>query len=170
MWPLAGLALGTVIGAVGAALRGSEIAQHTRPLAKALLKATIAAVHDAQVWQAQIVEAAEDLYAEANAEVAADRRASVSAAAEAKAQEIAEALHEAQIRQAEVVAAVKDLYAETKGEVTAERLASVIAAAEARAREAIETARGVRPERPSAEAVIDLTSIKRSHGSGSSDG
>ena len=61
MWPLAGLALGTVIGAVGVALRGTQIAQHARPVAKAVLKAALATIYEAQVREAQVMEAAEDL-------------------------------------------------------------------------------------------------------------
>ena len=100
----------------------------------------------------------------------AERRASVAVTAEAKARQVAEALHEAQVRQAEIVAAVEDLYAEAKGEVTAARLASVIAAAEAKAQEAIEDGKSTRTMRSSAEAVIDLSSVKRSQASGSNDG
>jgi hypothetical protein len=170
MWPLAGLALGAVIGAVGVALHGTQIVQHARPVAKAVLKAALATIHEAQVREAQVMEAAEDLYAEADAEVKAERLASVAITAEAKARQIAEALHEAQVRQAEIVAAVEDLYAEAKGEVTAARLASVIAAAEAKAREAIEDGKSTRTMRSSTEGVIDLSSVKRSPASGPNDG
>jgi hypothetical protein len=83
MFPF-GLAVGFVAGAAGAILFAPQIAQHARPVAKAALKAALAALHEAEVRGAELAEAAEDLYAEAKAEVNADAAAAATAAAEAE--------------------------------------------------------------------------------------
>lgn len=83
MFPF-GFALGAVAGATAVLLFGPEIAQQARPVAKAILKAALAAMHEAQVRGAQISEAAEDLYAEAKSEVAADVFAAAMASAQAQ--------------------------------------------------------------------------------------
>lgn len=170
MKPLTGFVLGSIVGAVAVALRGTQIVQHTRPVAKAALKAALAAMHEAHVRQAEIVEAAEDLLAETAAEVEAEKLATAMAAAEAKVQEASDAFHEAQARQAEIVAAVGKLYAEAKGEVTPERLAAVIAAAEARAREAQDTGKAGQAMQSSAEPVVDISSLKRPQATRYGDG
>jgi hypothetical protein len=46
-----------------------QLARQARPVAKAALKAALTAMHEAQVRSAEVAEAAEDLYAEAKAEV-----------------------------------------------------------------------------------------------------
>jgi hypothetical protein len=56
-----------------------------RPAAKAALKAALAAMHEAKVRGAEFAEAAEDLYAEAKAEVISETLAADIAAAETKA-------------------------------------------------------------------------------------
>lgn len=81
MFPF-GVLLGLVGGAAGAILFGPQIAQHARPVAKAVLKAAIAAMHDAQVRGAEVTEAAEDLFAEAKAEVTAEVFAAAMASAQ----------------------------------------------------------------------------------------
>lgn len=68
MFPF-GLAVGFVAGAATAVLFAPQIAQQARPVAKAAVKAALAALHDVQVRGAEVAEAAEDLYAEAKAEV-----------------------------------------------------------------------------------------------------
>jgi gas vesicle protein len=83
MFPF-GLAIGFVAGAAGAILFAPQIAQHARPVAKALLKAALAAMHEAQVRSAEVAEAAEDLYAEAKAEVSAESSEATVAAAESE--------------------------------------------------------------------------------------
>jgi gas vesicle protein len=83
MFPF-GFALGAVAGAAAVLLFGPEIAQQARPAAKAILKAALAAMHEAQVRGAQMSEAAEDLYAEAKSEVAADVFAAAMASAQAQ--------------------------------------------------------------------------------------
>ena len=97
MWPLAGFAFGAVVGAMGVAWRGAQIAEHARPAAKAALKAMLAAAHEAHIRQVEVVEAAEDLYAEAEAEAAAERRASATAAASEEA--AAKAVNESDLRE-----------------------------------------------------------------------
>jgi hypothetical protein len=82
MFPF-GVFLGFVGGAAGVILFGPQIAQHARPVAKALLKAAITAMHDAQVRGAEVTEAAEDLFAEAKAEVTAEVFAAAMASAQA---------------------------------------------------------------------------------------
>ena len=83
MFPF-GFVLGAVAGATAVLLFGPQIAQQARPAAKAMLKAALAAMHEAQVRGAQMSEAAEDLYAEAKSEVAADIFAAAMAAAQAQ--------------------------------------------------------------------------------------
>ncbi|ODR94798.1 hypothetical protein AUC69_03015 [Methyloceanibacter superfactus] len=68
MFPF-GLAVGFVAGAATAVLFAPQIAQQARPVAKAAVKAALAALHEVQVRGAEVAEAAEDLYAEAKAEV-----------------------------------------------------------------------------------------------------
>jgi hypothetical protein len=131
MWPLAGFAFGAVVGAVGVALRGAQIAEHARPAAKAMLKAALAAAHEARVRQVEATEAVEDLYAEAEAEVMAERRASATAAATREAPRVSDE----DLRDPHVVAAVEELYklyAETNGNVTPDMVAKIIAMAKAR--------------------------------------
>jgi hypothetical protein len=169
MWPLAGFAFGAVVGAVGVALRGTQIAEHARPAAKSALKAVLAAAHELHVRQAEIAEVAEDLFAEAEAEVKAKNRADVMAAA-AKEQAAAEAAHDAEIRQMHILEAVQDLYAKAEGDVTSEQLASVISAAETRAHEAIEGARAKRSTRSSAAEWSKSFSKGRSKATWSHEG
>jgi gas vesicle protein len=83
MFPF-GLAIGFVAGAAGAILFAPQIAQHARPVAKAALKAALAAMHEAQVRSAEVAEAAEDLYAEAKAEVSAETSEAAAAVAESE--------------------------------------------------------------------------------------
>jgi hypothetical protein len=83
MFPF-GFALGALAGATAALLFGEEIARQARPVAKAILKAALATMHEAQVRGAQMSEAAEDLYAEAKSEVAADIFSAAMAAAQAQ--------------------------------------------------------------------------------------
>jgi hypothetical protein len=71
MFPL-GFVLGAVAGAAGAVFLGPQFAQNVRPLAKAVLKAALGAIHEAQVRTAEVAEAAEDLVAEAKAELIAE--------------------------------------------------------------------------------------------------
>jgi gas vesicle protein len=80
-----GLAIGTLAGTAIGFLFSPELARRTRPVAKAVLKAALAAAHETQVHGAQIAESFEDLYAEAKAEVAAEVFAAAVAAAQAKA-------------------------------------------------------------------------------------
>lgn len=141
MWPLAGFALGALVGAVGIALRGQEVAQAARPGAKAAIKAAMIALHEARIRQAELVERAEDLFAEATAEVVQERTAIVASAFRAKAEQAAKARNDEVVRRGEIVAAVRALYAETSGEPSSEKLAAAIAAAEERAREIIEAGR-----------------------------
>ena len=89
MFPF-GFALGAVAGAAAVLIVGPEVVQRARPVAKAVLKAALTAMHEAQVHGAEIAEAAEDLYAEARAEVTAAAMAAAQArtagqAAQAKA-------------------------------------------------------------------------------------
>lgn len=89
MWPLAGLVgvvVGAVAGAAGAVVYGPQLAKHGRPAAKAALKAALHVVHEARVRGAEVAEAAEDLYAEAKAEVTQEVLAAVMAEAKAKAE------------------------------------------------------------------------------------
>jgi hypothetical protein len=133
MWPLAGFAFGAVVGAVGVALRGSQIAEHARPAAKAMLKAALAAAHEAHVRQVEATEAVEDLYAEAEAEVMAERRAHATAAAAGEGH--APRVSEDDLRDPHVTAAVEELYklyAETNGNVTPDKVAKIIAMAKAK--------------------------------------
>ena len=164
MWPLAGFAFGAVVGAVGIALRGKEMAQVARPGAKAAIKAAIGALHEARVRQAEIVEQAEDLFAEATAEVAEERTEDIAATIRAKAQKAAEARNEEVIRRAEIVAAVRSLYAESAGEPSSDRLAAAIAAAEERARAIIAAGRAA--DSPASAETIDLSAIKRTRAGG----
>ena len=68
MNPLAAFLLGAVTGAA-AALYGPEIVRRARPAAKLAMTEGMAALHQARVKGAQVMEAAEDLFAEAKHEV-----------------------------------------------------------------------------------------------------
>jgi len=152
MWPLAGFAFGAVVGAVGVALRGSHIAERTRPVAKAALKAMLAAAHEAHLRQVEVTEAAEDLFAEAEAEVVAERRATAMAAALKEKAATAE-VNEGDLREPHVVEAVQELYRlyfETKGNVTPEKVARIIATAHVKANAAMKTGRAQTEPQPSA--------------------
>jgi hypothetical protein len=164
MGPLIGFAFGAVVGAVGVALRGTQVAQLARPGAKAVLKTAIFALREARMRQAELVEQAEDLFAEATAEAASEKASRASEAASAAAKKSAEARREDAIRRAEIVAAVGALYSEPGAEPTSERLASAIAAAETRAREIIEGDRAPTQETNATAQTIDLSSIKRAPG------
>jgi hypothetical protein len=85
MKPL-GFALGALTGAVATLLLSRE-GKRGRPAAKAALKAAIMAYHEARTQGAELVEAAEDLFAEAKAEAVAE----IFAAAMASAKKSAEA-------------------------------------------------------------------------------
>lgn len=90
MFPF-GFIVGAMAGAAGAVLFGRQVVEHGRPLAKAALKATLSAMHGAQVRGAEIGEAAEDLFAEAKSEVTEEVFKAAMAAAAAKAAEMAAA-------------------------------------------------------------------------------
>lgn len=81
MFPL-GFALGAVAGAAAVLLTNAKVAQQARPAAKAVLKAALTVMHGVRVQSAEIVEAAEDLYAEAKAEAAQSVMAAAMARAE----------------------------------------------------------------------------------------
>ena len=68
MNPLAAFLLGAVTGAA-AALYGPEIVRRARPAAKLAMTEGMAALHQARAKGAQVMEAAEDLFAEAKHEV-----------------------------------------------------------------------------------------------------
>lgn len=85
MLPFVSLAVGLVTGAAGVVLLGPRIAQQARPVAKAVLKAALAGMREAQVRGTEIAEATEDLYAEAKAEVTAEVFAAAMAAAQVEA-------------------------------------------------------------------------------------
>jgi hypothetical protein len=82
MKPL-GFALGALTGAAATILltRGGGRA---RPAAKAALKAAIMAFHEARTQGAEMMEAAEDLFAEAKAEAVSDIFAAAMAGAQTK--------------------------------------------------------------------------------------
>lgn len=66
-----GFALGALTGAAATILLTRE-GSGARPAAKAALKAAIMAYHEARTQGAELMEAAEDLFAEAKAEATAD--------------------------------------------------------------------------------------------------
>ncbi|KAF2992190.1 DUF5132 domain-containing protein [Methylocystis sp. MJC1] len=66
-----GFAFGVAAGAAAALLLGRE-GNRARPVAKAALKAAVLALHEARVQGAQLMEAAEDLFAEVKAEAASE--------------------------------------------------------------------------------------------------
>jgi hypothetical protein len=82
MKPL-GFAFGALTGAAAAILltRGGARA---RPAAKAALKAAFMAYHEARTQGAEVMEAAEDMFAEAKAEAVADIFAAAMAGAQKK--------------------------------------------------------------------------------------
>lgn len=84
MIPL-GFALGALTGAAATLLISRQGGQRIRPIAKAALKAAMVAYHEARAQSAELVETAEDLFAEAKADAAADIFAEAVAAAEARA-------------------------------------------------------------------------------------
>lgn len=84
MFPL-GFVIGAVAGATAVFFLGADVAMRARPVAKAALKAALTAMHEAQVYGAEVAEAAEDLFAEAKSEVTAEVFAAAMAAAQAKA-------------------------------------------------------------------------------------
>jgi hypothetical protein len=86
MFPL-GFVFGAIAGAAGVLILGPQFTQQARPVAKAVLKAALIAMHEAQVRSAEIAEAAEDLVAEAKAELVAETFAA-SAAAQTKAESV----------------------------------------------------------------------------------
>jgi gas vesicle protein len=83
MFPL-GFLFGAVAGAAALLVFRPQVTQYARPVAKAVLKAALTAMHEAQVQGAEVVEAAEDLYAEAKAEVTAEVFAAAMAEAQAR--------------------------------------------------------------------------------------
>lgn len=88
MSPLSGIAagaLGAVVGGVAVALFGQQLVRSGRPAAKTALKAALLGLYAAQVRGAEIVEAMEDLYAEAKSELTAEIIAAAVAAAQEKA-------------------------------------------------------------------------------------
>lgn len=89
-----GFALGALAGAAAVLLLNRQGTQRVRPIAKAALKAAVMAYHEARVQGAELAEAAEDLFAEAKTEAAADIFAAAMAQAKA-AQAKAEAKSEA---------------------------------------------------------------------------
>lgn len=80
-----GFALGALTGAAAVLLLNRQGTQRVRPIAKAAMKAAVMAYHEARVQGAELAEAAEDLFAEAKTEAAADIFAAAVAAAQAKA-------------------------------------------------------------------------------------
>ncbi|MBG0798107.1 DUF5132 domain-containing protein [Methylocystis sp. L43] len=80
-----GFALGALTGAAAVLLLNRQGTQRVRPVAKAAMKAAVMAYHEARVQGAELAEAAEDLFAEAKTEAAADIFAAAVAAAQAKA-------------------------------------------------------------------------------------
>ncbi|RNJ50963.1 DUF5132 domain-containing protein [Methylocystis hirsuta] len=80
-----GFALGALTGAAAVLLLNRQGTQRVRPIAKAAMKAAVMAYHEARVQGAELAEAAEDLFAEAKVEAAADIFAAAVAAAQAKA-------------------------------------------------------------------------------------
>ncbi|MGJ0394643.1 MAG: DUF5132 domain-containing protein [Methylocystis sp.] len=80
-----GFALGVLTGAAAVLLLNRQETRRVRPVAKAALKAAMMAYHEARVQGAELAEAAEDLFAEAKTEAAADIFAAAMAAAQAKA-------------------------------------------------------------------------------------
>ncbi len=68
MNPFAAFLLGAAAGAA-AVLYGPEIVRRARPAAKAAMAEGMTALHQARVKGAQMMEAAEDLFAEAKSEV-----------------------------------------------------------------------------------------------------
>ncbi len=80
-----GFALGALTGAAAVLLLNRQGTQRLRPVAKAAMKAAVMAYHEARVQGAELAEAAEDLFAEAKTEAAADIFAAAVAAAQAKA-------------------------------------------------------------------------------------
>jgi hypothetical protein len=90
-----GLVIGAAAGAAGAMFFGRHFVEQGRPLAKAALKATLVALHEARVRGAEIEEAVEDLYAEAKSEATKEVFESTMAAAAAKAKATAERSAEA---------------------------------------------------------------------------
>jgi hypothetical protein len=80
-----GFALGALTGAAAVLLLNRQGTQRVRPIAKAAMKAAVMAYHEARVQGAELAEAAEDLFAEAKVEAAADIFAAAMAAAQAKA-------------------------------------------------------------------------------------
>lgn len=76
---LAGVAVG-VGAAVLAPGINPELSRSARPLAKSLIRSALAASRDMQVVAAEIVENAEDLYAETLSEMKAERTAAKAAA------------------------------------------------------------------------------------------
>ena len=93
MFPL-GFVIGAAAGAAGAMIFGRHLAEQGRPLAKAALKATLTALHEARVRGAEIEEAVEDLYAEAKSEVTKEVFEAAMVAAAAKASQRAKAAAE----------------------------------------------------------------------------
>ena len=80
-----GFVLGAVAGAAAVLVLRPQVAQGARPLAKAVLKAALTALHEARVRGTEVAEAAEDLYAEAKHEATKEVFAAAVAAAQAKA-------------------------------------------------------------------------------------
>ena len=80
-----GFALGALTGAAAVLLLNRQGTQRVRPIAKAAMKAAVMAYHEARVQGAELAEAAEDLFAEAKTEAAADIFAAAVAAAQTKA-------------------------------------------------------------------------------------
>ncbi|WP_363345839.1 DUF5132 domain-containing protein [Methylocystis echinoides] len=75
-----GFALGALTGAAATILLTRQ-GSRARPAAKAALKAAIMAYHEARTQGAELMEAAEDLFAEAKSEAAADIFAATMAGA-----------------------------------------------------------------------------------------
>lgn len=73
MPPFLIFALGALVGA-GATLLAPEVSRNGRPMLKEALKTALLLARDAQVRGAELMELAEDLYAEAKAEAAAAPR------------------------------------------------------------------------------------------------
>lgn len=115
-----GFALGALTGAAAVLLLNRQGTQRVRPIAKAAMKAAVMAYHEARVQGAELAEAAEDLFAEAKTEAAADIFAAAVAAAQAKA---AQARTEAKT-ETKPEATTKPESAAPAGEAPASRAAS----------------------------------------------
>jgi hypothetical protein len=78
-----GIAVGLAVGAV-AVIAAPVLARHMRPVAKAALKAAVAAAEEVRIRVAELGETAEDMLAEVRAERAAWNAEAASASEQAQ--------------------------------------------------------------------------------------